>query len=91
MIRMFVRHTVTDFNTWKQHYDAFDATRRSLGVRDAAVFCGAETPADVTIWHDFDDVATAQAFLESAELRSAMEQAGVTSEPQTWFCRRDLP
>ena len=91
MMRMFVRHTVSDFNEWKQGYDAFDATRRGLGVRNDAVFCGAENAEDVTIWHDFDDMAAAGAFLDSPELKSAMEQAGVAGEPQIWFCRRDLP
>ena len=91
MIRMFVRHTVSDFDDWKQGYDAFETTRQAMGVRADAVFCGAESAEDVTIWHDFDDMAAAGAFLESAELKAAMERAGVSGEPQIWFCRRDLP
>ena len=91
MIRMFVRHAVSDFKAWKQGYDSFDDTRRGLGVRGDAVFCGAESPEDVTVWHDFDDLASARAFLDSPELASVMEKAGVTGEPQVWFCERDLP
>lgn len=91
MIRMFVRHPVADFSAWKQGYDEFEETRRRLGVRGDAVFCGAESAEDVTAWHDFDDMATARAFLDSPELATAMEKAGVTGEPQVWFCRRDLP
>lgn len=91
MIRMFVRHTVTDFAEWKRGYDAFDATRQALGVRGEAVFCGAANAEDVTVWHDFDDMAAAKAFLEADDLSAAMVKAGVTGEPQIWFCRRDLP
>ena len=91
MIRMFVRHQVDDFAPWKEHYDGFDAKRQEYGVRDHAVFAGAEDVNDVTVWHDFDDIASAQAFVNSDELRSAMAAAGVRSEPQVWFVNRSLP
>jgi len=91
MIRMYVRHTVSDFDTWKRGYDAFDAQRRDMGVRGDAIFCGAESATDVTVWHDFDDLSAAQAFLDSQELSAAMERAGVVGEPHIWFVHRDLP
>jgi len=91
MIRMFVRHTVTDFNAWKRVYDDFQRTQKSLGVRAEAVFCGAESPEDVTVWHDFDDLATAQAFVDNAELHEAMKASGVVGEPMIWFSQRELP
>ncbi len=90
MIRMFVRHKVGDFVPWKRGYDAFDATRRKLGVRDAAVFHGALDPADVTIWHDFDTLQAAQAFMKSPELAGAMQKAGVVGTPEIWFVSREL-
>ena len=41
MVRMFVRHDVADYDAWRQGYDAFDSTRRSLGVTGQAVrVCG---------------------------------------------------
>lgn len=91
MVRMFVRHPVADFDTWKSHYDGFEATRQELGVRDAAVFRGKTDPNDVTAWHDFEDLDTAKAFASAPELAEAMQAAGVTSEPQIWFVDRDLP
>lgn len=91
MVRMFVRHMVSDFGTWKRGYDAFDPTRQRLGVRGDAVFSGADDPQDVTVWHDFDDLASARAFLDSPELGEVMKSAGVVGEPQVWFVSRDLP
>ena len=38
MIRMFVRHPVTDFAAWKQAYDDFDDERIGMGVAGDAVF-----------------------------------------------------
>ncbi len=91
MIRMFVRHQVADFAAWKRVYDDFQNTDATAVVRAEAVFCGAESPEDVTVWHDFDDLATAKDFIASSELRQAMQTAGVVGEPQIWFAMRELP
>ena len=90
MVRMFVRHTVEDFTRWKQGYDAFDPLRRKLGVRGEAVFKGTPDAVDVTIWHDFDTMDAAQAFITSSELAAVMAKAGVVGQPQVWFADRDL-
>lgn len=90
MIRLFVRHKVADYAKWKKGYDAFDATRRKLGVRDAAVFSGAVQAEDVTIWHDFDTLEAAQAFTKSPELAAAMKNAGVVGAPEIWLASREL-
>ncbi len=85
MIRMFVRHAVTNFDEWKQGYDAFDDERKGLGVVGDAVFQGANDPNDVTVWHDFESIESAKAFSESARLREVMSKAGVASQPEIWF------
>jgi hypothetical protein len=46
------------------------------------VFRSLDDPNDVTVWHDFDPNDAAGAFAASAELRDAMQQAGVRGEPQ---------
>ena len=84
MVRMFVRHDVADYDTWRKGYDAFDETRVPMGVKGDAVFRSVENPNDVTVWHDFDSAEQAQAFVQSEELRSAMQDAGVQGEPQIW-------
>jgi hypothetical protein len=85
MIRMFVRHPVSDFATWKQAYDDFDAERKGLGVVGDAVFQSAEDPNDVTVWHDFETLQSAQGFVGSERLREVMASAGVAGEPAIWF------
>jgi quinol monooxygenase YgiN len=88
MIRMFARHPVSNYAAWKQTYDAFDAERQKLGVRGDAVFQAAGNPNDVTVWHDFEDLAAAQAFASSERLKEVMTKAGVTGEPTVWFTRQ---
>ncbi len=85
MIRMFVRHPVADFATWKQAYDDFDQERSGMGVKGDAVFQAANDPNDVTAWHDFDTLESAQAFAGAERLKEVMTAAGVAGEPTIWF------
>ena len=89
MIRMFARHDVADLATWRRHYDAFDAERRSLGVKAEAVYPSARGGADVTVTHDFDSLEQADAFAASPRLREVMAEAGVVGSPTVWFTRLD--
>lgn len=85
MTRMFARHSVEDFDEWKQVYDRLDGTRKEMGVKEDAVFQATTDPNDVTVWHDFDDMRSARRFAESDDLREAMEEGGVAGEPTIWF------
>ena len=85
MVRMFVRHPVTDFVKWEKAYDEFDAERGPLGVVDDAVFQATDNPNDVTAWHDFKTLAEAKAFATSARLKEVMKDAGVAGAPTIWF------
>ena len=82
MVRMFARHQVADYDAWRKVYDAFD--RESLGVRQHAVYRSVGDPNEITVWHDFDDRATAESFANSDDLKAAMADAGVVSAPNIW-------
>jgi hypothetical protein len=84
-VRMFVRHEVTDYAAWRKGYDAFDTARRKLGVTGQAVYQSVDNPNDVTVTHDFKTADKAKAFASSAELKAAMEKAGVKGTPQIWI------
>jgi hypothetical protein len=85
MVRLFIRHNVADYQAWRQVYDDFDEQRRSMGVKDDAVYQSIDNPNDVTAWHDFETAEEAQAIVGSDELKNAMQNAGVEGEPQIWF------
>ncbi len=87
MIRMFARHPVKDFSTWKRAYDDFDEERRELGVMGQSVFQSAEDSNDITVWHDFESAQAAHAFAESSRLREIMATAGVAGPPTIWFTK----
>jgi len=87
-VRMFVRHEVSDYATWRKAYDAFQATATKMGSTARAVYQGTDDPNDVTAYHDFTSAEKAKAFAASAELKSAMQTAGVKGQPQIWFTKR---
>jgi hypothetical protein len=85
MVRMFARHSVSDFSKWKKVYDGFDAERKGMGVTGHAVFQSVDDPKDVTLWHDFDTIKAAREFAQSERLREVMSEAGVVGKPTVWF------
>ena len=85
MVRLFVRHPVSDYATWREHYDAFDDERRGMGVTGDAVFRSVDDPNDVTVWHDFATPDEAKSFASSPRLKEVMSAAGVAGEPMLWF------
>lgn len=84
MARVFVRHMVADYATWRKEYDAFDPQRRPMGVTAHAVYRSVGDPNDVTVWHDFPTSDQAEAFIASETLRTAMARAGVQGTPTVW-------
>lgn len=88
MVRMFIRHPVSDYAKWRAAYDAFDEERAGIGVTAHAVYSEASDPNDVMVTHDFDDLSTAQSFADSSRLREVMADAGVAGAPTIWFANQ---
>jgi hypothetical protein len=85
MATLFVRHDVSDFGSWKKAYDEFDAERSSMGVTGHGVYQAEGNPNSVTIYHHFDSMDAAKAFMASDRLKEAMMEAGVQGMPEVWF------
>jgi hypothetical protein len=85
MVRLFVRHKVSNYAKWRKVYDAFDKERPAMGVLGDAVFRSTDDRNDVTVWHDFATTRKAKAFASSAKLRAAMREAGVRGAPMIWI------
>ena len=84
-VRMYVHHEVNDYAVWRKAYNDFDSTRRKMGVTGQAVYRSIDNPNDVTVTHDFRSVEKAKSFAASAELKAAMDRAGVKGAPQIWL------
>jgi quinol monooxygenase YgiN len=88
MATLFVRHDVTDFATWKRAYDDFEAERAAMGVTGHGAYRVEDNPNSVIIYHHFDSMEAAKAFMGSPRLREVMTAAGVVGEPTVWFATR---
>jgi Neuraminidase (sialidase) len=88
MTTMFVRHTVSNYKTWRKIYDDFASVQKAYGVTAQAVYQAADNPNDITVTHDFATVEAAQALVKSDELKKAMQNAGVVGAPTIWFTNK---
>ena len=89
MTTSFVRHTVANYDTWREHFDAFQKTDAASVIKSGKVFQSTANRNDVTVIHEFDSVTDAQALLDSPELKAAMGAAGVQGAPQIWITEQD--
>lgn len=87
-VRLFVRHEVADYATWRKGFDSFAPMQKKMGVIYKAVYQSIDDPNDVTVIHDFHSLDQAKAFAASPDLKAAMEKSGVKGAPQVWYTTR---
>lgn len=85
MPSILVKHTVQDFVKWKKAFDEHAEIRQKFGSQGGKVFQTAGNPNEVTIVLHWDNLQKAKEFAESPELKTAMQNAGVTGLPQIQF------
>lgn len=64
MTTLHIEHAISDFTTWRAAFDRFASHRREAGVRGHSIRRPYDDPAYVVLDLDFDDVPTAQRFLD---------------------------
>ena len=86
MVYIYVHHTVEDYGKWKAAFDAHAPLRKAGGsTENINILRNADDPNDLTVLIGWSDLQKARAFSQSPELRAAMAQAGVTSQPTVRF------
>ncbi len=84
-VRMYFRHNVADYDSWKKGYDAFSSYQKNHGVFYESVYQSTDDPNNVTVIHDFHSIEEAKAFAQSEELKRRMSSLGVKGTPQIWY------
>lgn len=82
---MFIRHKVSNYGNWKRGYDDLTPFRNESNVTAASVHRDAHDPTVIIVTHQFKDADAMMKFANSAELKSAMANAGVIGIPEIWF------
>lgn len=81
MAWIHVIHDVEDYNEWKSVFDEMEPRKQSYGWKQSMVFNATGSPNELLVMEEFESVDQARAFLNSDELRTTMERAGVRGEP----------
>ena len=85
MARLYVRHPVNDYATWRAAYDGTAGYRAENGVTADGVHQAVDDANDVTVWHDFASREAAERFASSEWLKDVMQEAGVAGPPTVWI------
>jgi hypothetical protein len=78
---MIVRHKVADFDKWLTSYEGHDSLRLANGIHNYVIGRGVTDPNMILVATKVDDIEKAKAFGKSADLRQAMQKAGVAGKP----------
>lgn len=84
-VSLIARHEVKNFDAWKKVYDGNAEFIKGLGVIAESVHRDLDNPNMVTVYHQFADVATLEAFTsamnpESDNFKAVAEQGGILLE-----------
>lgn len=86
MVYIHVRHTAEDYARWREGFDNHAAARQAAGATDEAyIMRDVEDPNQLTVILGWNDLEKARAFSQSASLKEAMQDAGVTGAPEIRF------
>lgn len=78
-------HRVADVDAWLEGYDGAADLRASHGIIGEAANVSIDDPETVLVYHQAESFDDLRGFLDDAELKEVMAEAGVTSEPEITF------
>jgi quinol monooxygenase YgiN len=85
MATIIMQHSVKDFAAWKMIFDSAAAMRKAGGELSAHVYRDVSDPNRVTVVNQWNSMENAQKFVQSPDLKAAMEKAGVVGPPSISF------
>lgn len=77
-----ITHKVKDYSKWLAGYESHDSARLANGLHNYVIGRGFADTNMVLIALKVDDVAKAKAFAKDANLKTAMQKAGVIGAPE---------
>ncbi|PHQ94512.1 MAG: cyclase [Marinosulfonomonas sp.] len=85
MTHVLITHGVADFDKWQAAFNDVLPMRDEAGEKSAQIFRDAGDPNTITALFEWDNFENAREYVNSARLKTAMQNAGVTSAPQITF------
>jgi hypothetical protein len=82
---LLLRHKVSDFSKWKTAYEGHSPARQKAGLKEEHLLRNIDDPNEVILLFQVEEIEKAKEFSESADLREAMQGAGVVDKPDVYF------
>ncbi|MCH7586093.1 MAG: hypothetical protein IH941_13210 [Acidobacteria bacterium] len=79
---LIISYQVADFDAWKAVFDANEQGRQKQGYVGHHINRAENDPNSLTIYLAVEDVDSAKTYVTSDDVKSLMEKAGVTSQPE---------
>jgi quinol monooxygenase YgiN len=76
---------VKNYERWKEGYDDNVEQRRANGETSFQVFRNTDDPNTLTVLSTYKSAEQVQAFMNSPDLKAAMEAAGITQMGQVFY------
>ena len=76
-----VTHKVKDYDKWLPSFEAHDSMKLANGIHNYVVGRGKDDANTLVVATKADDVTRAKAFMKDASLKKAMQEGGVTGNP----------
>jgi hypothetical protein len=76
---------LSDYAAWRKVYDSVAPMQKAGGMTAEAVYRGVDDSNEVTVIHEFASIEAARAFARSADLKAAMQTAGVVGASTVWL------
>jgi len=80
-----LQHHIADFDTWLGGYDDAAPLQHAAGIIGHAAARSLDDPSSITVYHQAETFEELRSFLADPDLHTAMQDAGVTSEPDVTF------
>jgi hypothetical protein len=80
-----ITHEVADYDNWKVVFDKFRTERTEAGIVDIFVKQNINNTNSITVFSRILDMTKAEQFMASNQLKDAMKNAGVVSNPEIIF------
>ncbi len=88
MVNVLIRHKIENYEVWKAAFDDYAQTRKARGEKSYQIFRPLDNPNNLVILQSWENESAAQAFLESAELKNKMQEAGVLEAPEIYIMNK---
>jgi uncharacterized protein (DUF1330 family) len=84
-MHLLVKLKIEEYAKWKPVFDEVGVTRKAASSKGGYVFRNIDDSNEVVVLLEFEDLEKTRQFVESEDLKQAMQRAGVMDKPEIYF------